>query len=69
MPLIFMPGIFEFSFISPFLGHIPKIMAYFSGIVALPYSAGMLAGLLIIIPEWFSQFPAYKEIMKLPSPP
>ena len=68
MPLIFMPGILEYSFVSPFLGHISKITACFSGLIVLPYSAGMLAGLLIVIPDWVRQSPAYKEIGKLPSP-
>ena len=68
MPLIFIPGILEFSFIPPFLGGVPKCIAFFSGLFVLPYSAGMLAGLLILVPDWIRRLPAYKAFEKLPSP-
>lgn len=67
MPLIFIPGILEFSFIPPFLGGVPKFIAFFSGLFVLPYSAGMLAGLLIVVPDWIRRLPAYKAFEKFPS--
>jgi len=66
MPLILAPGILEFSFASAYLGVASKIMAYLSGLVFLPYCAGMLAGLLILIPDWFRRLPVYKAIQRLP---
>jgi hypothetical protein len=66
MPLIFAPGILAFSFTSAYLGLAPKIMAYLSGLVFLPYCAGMLAGLLILIPDCFRRLPVYKAIQRLP---